>query len=86
MSQQLRCPGQDMRKWKPEDIFDVRCQACEREIEFWKDEPVRECPGCGLEARNPRMDLGCAEWCASAEKCVGVEVARAAKTNIDSRG
>jgi hypothetical protein len=73
MSQPPRCPGQDMRSWKPEDIFELRCPACDLEIEFWKDEPLRDCPACGQEVRNPRMDLGCAAWCAAADKCLGVE-------------
>jgi predicted amidophosphoribosyltransferase len=66
-----RCPGQDMRSWKPEDIFEVACPSCGDEIEFWKDEPVRVCAKCGREIRNPRMDLGCAKWCKSAEQCLG---------------
>jgi len=66
-----RCPGQDMRYWKAEDIFDVRCPYCERELEFWKDEPVRICPSCDHEVRNPRIDLGCAKWCKFAEECLG---------------
>ena len=32
-----------MRYWKPEDIFTVACPHCGAEIEFWKDEPVRQC-------------------------------------------
>jgi len=68
---QAKCPGQDQRFWKPEDIFDVSCPYCGREIEFWKDEPFRLCRGCGREVRNPRLDLACAEWCASAAECLG---------------
>mgnify|MGYP006304185741 FL=1 len=63
-----------MRNWKPEDIFEVQCPNCSTVIEFWKDEPVRFCRGCGMEVRNPRIDLGCAEWCPSANECLGREV------------
>ena len=66
-----RCPGQDMRYWTPEDIFDVTCPFCGEEIEFWKDEPVRLCRECGNEVRNPRINLGCAKWCKSAKECLG---------------
>jgi hypothetical protein len=65
------CPGQDMSRWKPEDIFEVICPLCQTEIEFWKDEPMRMCPQCKQEILNPRMDLGCTEWCKSATACVG---------------
>lgn len=68
-----RCPGQDQRYWKPEDIFDARCPSCGYEIEFWKDEPMRLCADCGEEVRNPRIDLGCSEWCKHGNKCLGKE-------------
>ena len=67
-----RCPGQDQRSWKPEDIVYVRCPGCDTELELWKDEPVLPCRGCGQDVRNPALDLGCAEWCGSAEACLGV--------------
>jgi endogenous inhibitor of DNA gyrase (YacG/DUF329 family) len=66
-----RCPGQDQRYWTAEDIFDVRCPSCGKDIEFWKDEPMRFCASCGKEVRNPRIDLGCAKWCKHAEECLG---------------
>ncbi len=65
-----RCPGQDQRYWKFEDIFDVVCPHCETEIEFWKDEPVRTCPECKKSVRNPKIDPGCAEWCQYADECL----------------
>ncbi|MGK5091853.1 hypothetical protein WDW89_07510 [Deltaproteobacteria bacterium TL4] len=69
---QHRCPGQDMRNWTADAIFEVSCPNCREEIEFWKDEPLHYCHGCGSEVRNPRIDMGCADWCKSAQKCVGV--------------
>jgi hypothetical protein len=67
----IRCPGQDQRFWKPEDIFEVRCPGCGRTIEFFKDEPKLKCPKCGHIVANPRIDIGCAEWCQYAENCLG---------------
>ncbi len=69
-----RCPGQDQRYWKPEDIFDHNCPDCGYEIEFWKDEPQRICKGCGKEVKNPKIDLGCAEWCEFGSICKGTGV------------
>jgi len=67
----MRSPGQDMRFWKPGDIFETRCPKCGGEVEFFKDEVRRKC-GCGHEIVNPKMDLGCAIWCQYAEQCLGV--------------
>jgi hypothetical protein len=68
----VRCPGQDQRFWKPEDIFEVKCPACGGAIEFFKDEPKLKCRNCGRQTVNPKIDLGCAEWCQYAEQCLGV--------------
>lgn len=65
-----RCPGQDRRFWKPEDIFEAECPHCSTRIEFWKDDPRRRCPGCGREVDNPNIGLGCAQWCPYARECV----------------
>ncbi len=66
-----KCPGQDTRFWKPEDIFTLDCQHCGNEIEFFKDEPFLNCRKCGSEIRNPRINLGCAKWCKFADQCLG---------------
>jgi hypothetical protein len=68
----VRCPGQDQRFWKPEDIFEVKCPACGGSVEFFKDEPKLKCRKCGELVDNPKIDLGCAEWCHYAEQCLGV--------------
>jgi len=66
-----RCPGQDMRYWTLEDIYDITCPFCKTEIEFWKDEPIRHCPKCKKEVRNPKIDTGCSEWCKHSDECLG---------------
>lgn len=68
----VRCPGQDQRFWKPQDIFEVDCPQCGKPVEFFKDEPQLKCRRCGHIVINPKIDLGCAEWCQYAEQCLGV--------------
>lgn len=68
--EQVKCPGQDTRFWKPGDIFTTECPKCGAEIEFFKDDTRRRCAWCGHLFYNPKIDLGCAEWCQYAEKCV----------------
>ncbi len=63
------CPGQDRSNWTPDDIFEVPCAGCGRPIEFFKDDARRYCPDCGVCTPNPKQDLGCAAWCAAADKC-----------------
>jgi HD superfamily phosphodiesterase len=67
----MKCPGQDMRYWKPGDIFETQCPQCDRKVEFFKDEVRRKCR-CGHEIVNPKLDFGCAAWCPYAEQCIGV--------------
>jgi len=72
----VRCPGQDQRFWKPDDIFEVKCPGCDGTIEFFKDEPKLKCRKCGQLVVNPKIDLGCAEWCQYAQQCMGVDVVK----------
>ncbi|MBW2647840.1 MAG: HD domain-containing protein [Deltaproteobacteria bacterium] len=72
----VRCPGQDERFWKPDDIFEIQCSGCGRAMEFFKDEPKLKCRNCGQMVVNPKIDLGCAEWCQYAEQCLGVSVGK----------
>jgi len=72
----VRCPGQDQRYWKPDDIFEVKCAGCGRPAEFFKDEPKLKCKSCGQIVPSPRIDLGCAEWCQYAEQCIGIVAAQ----------
>jgi len=68
----FRCPGQDSRFWKPDDVFGIKCPQCDRMLEFFKDEPKLNCHNCGQPVKNPRIDPGCAEWCKYAENCPGM--------------
>ena len=70
------CPGQDMRFWRPGDIFDVDCGQCGTPVEFFKDEARRRCPKCGNTITNPRLSLGCAQWCEHAKECLGYDPLR----------
>jgi hypothetical protein len=65
------CPGQDMRYWKPGDIFEAPCPHCGHAVEFFKDESTRKCKRCHRLVTNPRMDFGCAAYCKYAEQCLG---------------
>ena len=67
-----RCPGQDQRFWKPEDIFEVQCPGCSNKMEFFKDEPKIKCRKCGRMVLNPKINLGCVKWCEYAEQCLGI--------------
>jgi len=66
-----RCPGQDKRFWRPEDIFEVACPFCGKRIEFWKDDSRVTCERCGNDVPNPRLNVNCARWCKFAEQCLG---------------
>jgi hypothetical protein len=68
----MRCPGQDTQFWKP-------CPACKKPVEFFKDDVDRWCPHCKCKFRNPRLALGCAEWCPAAATCIGTEKTNALK-------
>ena len=67
----MKCPGQDSRYWDGEAVFDAPCPYCGVEIEFFKDDATRKCPGCGKKVLNPRTDFGCASYCPYAEQCLG---------------
>jgi HD superfamily phosphodiesterase/ribosomal protein S27AE len=66
-----RCPGQDQRFWKLEDIFEVKCSNCGSSVEFFKDEPKLNCGNCGNLINNPRLDLSCVKWCKYGKQCTG---------------
>ena len=70
---QSKCPGQDTRYWKPEDIYELECPSCHTKVEFFKTDVVVKCPKCKKPIKNKRMNLGCAEWCPAAETCTGLD-------------
>ena len=67
----MKCPGQDTQYWNEGAIFDATCPQCGRSVEFFKDDTTRKCHHCGHRFVNPRMDFGCAAYCAYAEQCLG---------------
>jgi len=67
----MKCPGQDMKYWKDDAIFDVNCPKCGAAIEFYKDDTSRKCSRCNHRLVNPKMDFGCASYCQFAEQCLG---------------
>ncbi|MFH1230632.1 MAG: 4Fe-4S dicluster domain-containing protein, partial [Planctomycetota bacterium] len=60
--------------WKPDDIYDVECPNCQAKVEFWKDDIYRRCKKCGHRFLNPKLDIGCAEWCQHAKYCIGQDL------------
>ncbi len=67
------CPGQDTRFWQPGDIFNSRCGNCGSLIEFFKDDASQKCKKCGTKVQNPKLNLGCAQWCEHAKDCLGYD-------------
>ena len=65
-----RCPGQDLRYLKPDDVYDVACPSCGARVEFFRDDRSQKCSSCGARFRNPKIDMRCAEWCPYADECV----------------
>jgi hypothetical protein len=66
----FKCPGQDSRYWKPNDISQSACANCGYIMEFFKDDMRRRCPQCNEYTVNPKNDLGCAVWCKSGPSCL----------------
>ncbi len=66
-----KCPGQDMRYWTAEDAHEQECPQCGTMIEFFKTDIRLRCPNCKSRVANTRFDMGCAQWCAYAEQCLG---------------
>jgi hypothetical protein len=67
----MKCPGQDMKYWKADAIFNAHCPQCSVPVEFYKDDTSRKCSHCGHRFVNPKMDFGCASYCQYAEQCLG---------------
>ena len=78
----LSCPGQDSRFWKPEDMAEIECGKCGNLLEFFKTEGTRRCKNCGTVVVNPKVSLGCAQWCKYAKECLGYDP----KEQVDASG
>jgi len=65
----MKCPGQDIRNWSSDDVYDVKCRQCGNIIEFFKDDPKRSCTKCKSMVVNPKLNIGCLEWCQFADAC-----------------
>ncbi len=66
----VKCPGQDSRFLKAQDIAEAECPKCGRAVEFWPDEFVRKCRGCGWRLANPKSSMKCLAWCQHAAQCL----------------
>lgn len=64
------CPGQNTMFWKPEDVYETECPECGNMVEFFKDDIARKCKKCGNKLKNPKLDMGCVEWCPYAAECM----------------
>lgn len=74
-----KCPGQDLSRKKIDEVVSsIECPDCGEEIEFFFDDGVRVCPGCGARVKksDKRLlkDFGCAAWCNAAEDCLGPQL------------
>ena len=67
----MQCPGQDIRYWSGDDVFETRCPKCGHSVEFFKDDAQQKCRKCGYRMLNPKLDFGCASYCPHAEQCLG---------------
>ena len=63
----FKCPGQDNRNIKTEEIG---CFTCGYKIEFFSDEIKRFCPRCKRPVFKNRI-ANCIDWCKYAKECVG---------------
>ena len=66
-----KCPGQDMRYWTADDAHEQECPQCGEMVEFFKTDIRLRCPNCKTRIANDSFNMGCAEWCAYAEQCLG---------------
>ena len=67
----MKCPGQDTQFWGYGSIFESTCPDCGTTVEFFKDDTMRTCSGCGKRLANPKLDFGCASYCQFADACLG---------------
>ena len=63
----FKCPGQDDRNIKAEDIH---CPECGFMMEIFSDEIKARCPKCKAVVLRQRLP-SCIEWCKAARECIG---------------
>jgi len=63
-----RCPGQDSRNLKTEEL---NCPGCGASVEMFSDEIKRRCPNCAGQIVRHRLPC-CVDWCKAAKECLGV--------------
>ena len=68
----MKCPGQDRGYWTADAVFEIPCPQCGASAEVFKDESTARCSHCGHRFPNPGVQIGCAEWCALAQECLGI--------------
>ncbi|MFO8008074.1 MAG: hypothetical protein R6V05_10095 [Candidatus Brocadiia bacterium] len=66
----LKCPGQDPQFMRATDVAEAPCPSCGHLVEFWPDEVMRKCRGCGQRVANPENTLKCLAWCEHAAECM----------------
>jgi len=64
-----KCPGQDDRNIKAEEI---RCIGCGYKVEIFSDEIKVRCPKCRKITIREKLP-SCVDWCKSARECLGEE-------------
>jgi len=64
-----KCPGQDDRNIKSEQIA---CPACGYKVEIFSDEVKVRCPQCRDLVCRQRLP-SCIDWCKYAKECIGEE-------------
>jgi ribosomal protein S27E len=65
----VKCPGQDTRYWKGDDIFEIQCPYCYNKVEFFKDDSSMKCKGCENVVFNPKIKTDCFQYCKFADQC-----------------
>ncbi|MBS3735982.1 hypothetical protein KGY72_02270 [Candidatus Bipolaricaulota bacterium] len=79
-----KCPGQSSRRMIPDQVVsELECPECGYQVEFFPTDSSRACPECGTRVEKSRdqlrNDLACADWCPSAEECLGPDFSKVKK-------
>jgi len=74
------CPGSIAIKTPMPET--VECSRCHGEVEIWTDEIKTVCPNCKSTVFKDRLP-SCVDWCKFAEKCVGADVLKRLKGEVE---